>query len=440
LTLGGEAMYVPKLYYGWILTTILGAMFFMANGSLLTSAAISNPLMGLDLQMSATQISLGVTLVIFSYGLGAPIVGFMIAHIGIRKTQMIGGALMACAAAGLSFVVVGPITYLICFTILGTSTIMVGQISVETAIGIWFVRYRGIAMTVAMTIGGLGAFGSPLIANALINVNGGNWRAAWYFFIAAGIVAIILAAFVVRESPEEIGLNPDGATESELRQGVEILPGKIASRVYKNLVGQEFFQVLRTSRFWLIAAVGAAGFLFYSLSTGVSTAHFANLGIDRMTIVTGVSSMGLSMLIGKLVCGAASDRIEPIRILAFCDALIAVAIVTGVLWQTYIAVYIFYGLAGFAYGGVIPCLPTSIANHFGRKALSKNIGVVMLICGLTSAAVPFAGGIIFDRSGSYLPVFLAVAAVAAACAIGGFLIRVSCSSEDFEEKRHYGEC
>jgi MFS family permease len=414
----------PKLFFGWFLAVVLGFMFFMANGSLLTSAAISNPLMGESLHMSASELGLGVTLVILAYGLGAPIIGFIISRIGARWTQVIGGCLMILGASGLAFIVKSPLLYYVYFTVLGVSTIMVGQLSVETTVSAWFVRYRGIAMSLTMAIGGLGAFVSPLIANALITGAGFDWRAAWYFFIGTGALAIVLALFVVRNRPQDIDLQPDGISEEDWRRARKSSTRTTRPVVYKYLEKDECVSALRTPRFWLIACIGTAGFLFYSLSTGVSTLHFASIGIDRMAIVGGVSSMGLSMLVGKLVCGVISDRIEPVRILAFCDAIIAIAVLTSVLIPSFVSVYIFYSAAGFAYGGIVPCLPTAVANHFGAKAMPKNIGMVMCVGGLTSAAVPIAGGMLFDLIGSYAPVFIGVASIATLCAIMGFLLKI----------------
>ena len=435
-----------QLFYGWPLAIILGFMFFMANGSLLTSASISNPLMAEDLAMTATELGFSFSLVIFLYGIGAPICGFIISRIGARFTQMLGGALFIAASLTLFFFVKDSLLFYIAFSVMGLASMMVGQMSVETTMGAWFHRRRGVAMALAMSIGGLGAFISPLVANALIGW-GGTWRSAWLFFCAAGVLAVLLSLFFVKNKPSEIGEVPDGreavseatsdvpadvegktVAETSLKDNSQTTASgpvkeRVGTGVYKHRDGLGFSESLRSPAYWLICTTGFCGYLFYSLATGQSTAHFASIGIDRLAIVGGMSSFGLAALVGRLAWGSISDRFEPIRLMAICDLLIASAIVIGALAVNEAMLYAFYLIAGFAYGGIVPNLPTAIANRFGSKCLANNLGIVMMVCGLTSAVVPVLGGLLFDLTGSYAPIFIGTAAVVVVGAISGFCVQ-----------------
>jgi MFS family permease len=413
-----EKMKTGKLFYGWILAVIFGAMFFMANGSLANTASVANPLMAADLEMSATQVSTGFTVLILMYGFGAPIAGWLVDRLGVRLTQIIGGILLMVCAASMIFLVREPILYTVTFAVFGVAALMVGQIAVQSAIGFWFVKYRGMAMTIAMTIGGLGAFGAPLIANGLIT-SGGSWRSAWYFFLITGALAIILALVFVKNDPKDIGQLPDGGEVAQ-ETPVEVKP----SRVYKNLEEVTYAQTIKTPAYWLLIVTAAGAFFWYTLCTGLSIPHFMELGIDRLVAIGGLSSMGLAMLIGKFVWGAISDYVEPIRLLAVCEVLIFTGIVLAMFASNTFMVYAFYILSGFAYGGIVPNLPTSIANYFGKTAFAKNLGTVMLIMGITSSALPVVGGILFDLTHSYIPAFVITAAIVALSIICGFILRI----------------
>lgn len=430
-------MRTGKIYYGWFLAVVFGLMFFMANGSLGSLAAIANPLMAADLGMSATAVSTGFSVLILMYGIGAPICGWLVSRLGTRNCQIVSGAALCLCGVSMAVFVTEPILYTITCAIVAVAALGVGQIAVQSTIGNWFIKRRGIAMTVVMTVGGLGGFGAPLIANALINW-GGTWRSAWYFFIATGILAIIFALLFVKNKPQDIGLLPDGDVTSladvakdgtngsaPAKSSVAENSAKPAkpTRVYKCQEEISYGQAVKTPAFWLIVLAGFGGFLFYSLATGISTFTFTEAGITRDVIVGGVSAMGFAMLIGKFAWGAISDFIEPARLLSFCSILIIIAIIIGIIMPSNITVYAYYVLAGFAYGGIATNLATTVANYFGSRDNAKNLGTTMLICGITSSFVPIIGGVMFDTTGTYVPLFYGVAACLVISVVCGLILR-----------------
>jgi MFS family permease len=429
-----------KFFYGWVIAIVMGIMFLISDGSLDTVAATSNPLMQIDLQMSGAEVGAGFTVFLLSYGVGAPLAGWLINKFSLRITQMIGGIFLMLGGLTMVFLVVEPLLYTVAFAVMGAFSICVGQVSVQTAISVWFVKHRGRAMAVAMTIGGLGGFLSPLIANMLIQLAGGSWRGAWCFFIAVGILAVLLAVFLVRNNPKDIGLEPDGEVAkadsnkshclaggvNEMRDGFEQTQydqaGRSSQCVYKNEESISLRAALKMPSFWLMVMVGLGGFFGYTLAVGITSMHFTQINLDNMAIVGGLSSMGLASLIAKFVWGVIADRFEPVLLISVASLLSTIGIIAGATAGGSAFVCIYYVIAGFTYGCVATNLPTAVANFFGTAEYSKILGLLMFfICSLT-AIVPLTGGLFFDLGGSYLPVFYLTAAVVCTCSLCGFVL------------------
>ena len=209
-------------------------------------------------------------------------------HLVKQGTPTMGGVIMLVAALAMIFLVKSAILYFIIFgVILSVSTIMVGQISVQSTIGQWFVAKRGVAMAVTMGIGGLASFIAPLVVNSIIGASGGAWQSGWYLIAVFAVISIPLALFVVKNKPADVNQVPDGSAPDASAEGA-----KKPLKVYKNTGTVEYRQAIRSPFFWLIAVGGAGGFCAFSLATSQGVIHFSALGFDTGTIV-GAGSRGM---------------------------------------------------------------------------------------------------------------------------------------------------
>ncbi|MDR2106293.1 MAG: MFS transporter [Coriobacteriales bacterium] len=418
-------MQANKLFYGWILAVILGVCYFIANGSFLTAAAISGSFMQNDIGLTGAELGMGTTVAIWIYGLGSPVIGFLIAKIGARYMQVVGGVLMIICSASLIFFVNDYLSYIVTFGIMAFAVMSVGEISVDTLVPSWFHRLRGRAMTLTMVIGGFGAFGSPLIANALMGADAGHWRNVWWFFLGAGVLAIILAFTVVRNRPEDMGLLPDGDnsnTAAEIEAETQVATGK-PSRVFKTSVPATFKQIMTSPAFWLLSFCALGGYFYYVAAVSFIPVYFQTSDLDQTMVAAAVSSMGLAMMAGKFFWGVISDRVEPARLLALCNLFIVVGLIVGAFASNAIMPYLSFVLAGFGYGGMMPLVPTVLANFFGRDVLSRAVGIGQLVFGVLSGFIATIGFALGDATGSLVNAFYLTAVIVAVCGLFGLFAR-----------------
>jgi MFS family permease len=129
--------------------------------------------------------------------------------------------------------------------------------------------------------------------------------------------------------------------------------------------------------------------------------HATDQGIGSMAAATALGVSGLASIIGRLGGGLVADRIGVKPTL-----LVGLALQAGmiVLYLFVRDVAPFYGLAilfGVAYGGVMPLYALVTREYFGEKVMGAAYGGVFLISTLGMGIGSFAGGVLYDRLGSY---------------------------------------
>lgn len=410
-----------KLFYGWPLVVVLGIMYFLSSGFIMATAQMVNPVMMADIGLSATMLGLGFTVFVLCSGIPAPIVGQCIAKLGSRLTIALGGLIMTLGSLAMIFLCNSAVTYIIFFGVfMGFGSIMAGQISVQSTVGMWFNKRRGAAMSIAMGIGGLASFAAPLIVTPMM-ASSGSWRSGWYLLAAFGVIIVVLSLLFVRTRPTDMGLEPDGGdtTPESSSKTKEPKP----SKVFKNSAKITFRQAIKTPTFWLIAIAGCGGFCGYALTTSQGVLNFTTLGFDSMFIAGAASVMGIMSLITKMCTGFIADRIDPIKIIAFATLLQIIGILIGAFASSGWMVYAFYILIGLGFGTIATNLPTVVANYFGAHEFSKNLGTTMMIGGFISSGISTAVGAVFDATGGCTTGFIGVAVILLVCLVCALLVR-----------------
>ncbi len=413
-----------RVFYGWPLSVVLGILYFCSSGSVLSSAQLINPMMLNDasMMMNATMLGTGFSAFVLVQGLGAPVAGWCGSKLGAKATMVIGGAIILVGALAMALFVSDAIGYIVCFGILlSLGTLMAGQISVQSTVGTWFVKNRGKAMTVTMTIGRLAGFVTPVIVGAVLA--SGSYQNGWFLLSGMGALIIVLALVFVKNKPSDIGQLPDGgegAANDTPDRKAEAKPAK----VYKNTEEVSYSRAIRSPYFWLIALAGAGGFFGYSLTSSQGVIHFTSLGFDQSVIVGAVALLGLAMMAGNILIGLLSDRIAPIPLTSGALALTTVAIFVAAFVPSIAGMYFYYLAIGFGFGSIATNLPTTVANYFGAFEFPKKLGTTMFVTGTITSFVGAMGGAIFDATGSCVMAYVIIGVIVCLCALCSFLVKI----------------
>ena len=264
----------------------------------------------------------------------------------------------------------------------------------------WFVRRRGLAMSVAFSGVGVGSiillpWLQTLIASA-------GWRAACW---ALGILVLVLLVplnLLLRRRPEELGLQPDGDRWS---------PDAATGRRPANIVDPAWVAVdwtlgraMRTTRFWWIAVSYWCGlFAWYAVQVH-QTRYLVEVGFSPTDAAWALGLVSLVGIPGQIALGHLSDRIGrewvwTIGSLGFALCYAALLLLghapTPPLLYLMVAAQ---GMLGYGLTSVIGAIPAEVfdGRHYGTLMLASIAG---------GAAGPWMTGALHDVTGSYAPAF-----------------------------------
>jgi MFS family permease len=388
-----------RIFYGWwivavgVLTQIAGVFSLSSTLSIFLKPVTE------DLGISRGAFSLVRTGEILVGALIAPFVGPIIDRRGARKL-IVGGAVIASVGYFLLSRVQEFWQFFLvrCTLVVAGDTIM-GSLVVMVIISRWFVRKRGRAIAVANLGTGIAKVGMPLVAAALFVSVG--WRQSWALFAISTLLLVVGPALaLIRNSPEEMGLSPDG---EPVRARAEDSPANMAAA--RAADGDDIAwtrgEALRTRAFWLlgftfgIANIGIAGLNLHIFS------FVTDLGHPAITAATIMSTVALTQLGSTMFWGLLAERID-IRKAAMAQFLtqavgLAVALSSASLGLIYAGFFIY----GIGLGGSFVLREVVWANFFGRVSLGTVRGMGVFLTNIFAACgAPFFG-FLFDATGGY---------------------------------------
>lgn len=395
-------------FYGWKLLGVFWLIVFTNFAFPLYGTSVINTYMAADLHMNRAALGAAYGFFEWMVGLPAPLVAISINKRGIRFTTL-AGCLMVLAGALLMAFAVRTLwqVYLVLGVLVGLGALSGGVLAAQASMGRWFVKHKAGAITLVHTGSSLGGFVAEPALNHLIAKFGGNWRAGWVLIAGLSFLASLLAIFLIKESPADLGQVPDG----EPAAATPSISGEARAAshgVYKTADDWTLGEVFRTPAIWLflISMLGfSAGYPLF-LAHGV--AHLRDLGYTPAAAAFSVSVMLLSSLGGALFFAAVADVIEPRFVWAWASVLFGLGMILALHASGAAGLYLYAISLGVGFGISFSSVMALPANYYGAHAYASIVAVTIVVGTTAGAAGPIAAGYIFDRFGSYQPAFYAV--------------------------------
>jgi MFS family permease len=274
-----------------------------------------------------------------------------------------------------------------------------------TLISKWFIKWRGLAISLALSGNCLGQFALvPLFTFFALKY---GWRGSYLFIgFIMFVVNITLALLVIKGNPDDLGNEPFGPSGGEKREkGGPVSSGGDA----RNLNLRE---AMRTYSFWLFLIAmfvcGSGDFLVTTHLIPYVTDH----GISPTTAGNMLAWYGLMALGGILMAGPASDLIGNKIPLALTFLMRFLSFLLILNYQTTVSFYIFSLTFGFTYLITGTLIPTTLGKLYGFSHIGILSGFVTTVHHLGGGFWAYMGGFIFDRTGSYRLAFILSAVMA----------------------------
>ena len=262
----------------------------------------------------------------------------------------------------------------------------------------WFVRRRGLALSIAFS--GVGVGSIAILPWFAWLIGSAGWRTAC---VAFGILLIVLLGpvnLLLRGWPEDMGLRPDG-----------LISNDVSSDQVENVVDRAWAAVnwtlgraLRTRRFWWLA-VGYFGGLFSWYAVQVhQTKYLIEVGFGPGEAAWALGLVSLVAVPGQVVLGHLSDRIgrEWVWMIGNLGFVICYLCLVGLRSAPTLLLLnlmvVAQGTFGYSLTSVMGPIPAEIFEgpHFGSI-----FGTLMVAAILGGAAGPWIAGIVYDATGTY---------------------------------------
>lgn len=378
---------------GWqvLLTAIVGSALGMASLPIFTLPLFIGPLHD-DFGWPRSEVAMALTVLTAMIFLCGPMAGRLADRIGVRIVIFASIVLFALGMLAISQVNGSVWWFYAGYLVIGIGGAGTTYVSYSRALNTWFNSSRGLALGLMMTGPGLIAALAPLVLPEFIAAHG--WRSAWMLMSAATLVPLPFAILFIREKKN-----------GELGRGAPT-------------AGFPLKSVLRMRQFWLLLI---ATFMM-TFSVSGTYMHFmgilGELGVPKADAAGFVSVIGVSMLVGRLICGTLLDLLfAPI-----VGVTLILSSACGLLWAALGGNPLFAAIGiGLITGTEADFIAYAATRYFGLRAYAEIFGWLFGVLALGAACSPLWLGRLHDFSGGYQTGLLISAGLLAfsACCVAG---------------------
>lgn len=369
--------------YRWIIVAAGGLLGCVAMGAMFSLPVFLLP-MSRDTGWSVTGISVAMTIAFLAMGVASLGWGGLSDRYGTRPVVLGGSVVLAASLALASRAsTLGEFQCLFGLLVGGaTAAIFAPMMACVTG---WFDTQRSLAVSLVSAGMGMAPMTMAPLAGWLVEAHG--WRSA--MLSIAGIVAALMipAALLVRRPPAledrpAAGAEGHGPPDMSVGQAVHSRP----------------FILLMTANFFCCAT--HSGPIFHTVSYAMTC------GISTIAAVSIYSVEGLAGMFGRLGFGLAGDRFGAHRVLVAGLLAQALAVLAYVSVSRLGGFYTVAAVTGFIYAGTMPLYAVLIRENFPLSMMGTLIGASAMAGSLGMSTGPLLGGWIYDRLGSYAPMYV----------------------------------
>jgi len=371
-----------KIFYGWIIVFAAIALVFL-DGLLLYSFGVLLPSIQAKFEMTKASVNsiFAIRCIVFAFSM--IVFGKLIDKNRPEKVIFFGGlitvlglVLTAYSNTKLSlFINYGVLTGI------GDGAFYVPAVAVVQR---WFNKRRDFAV-------GLVTAGVP-ISGLIINP-----LSAWILSVStleitllslAGITFLcLLPAFLMKEDPKEMGLEPYGG------------PFPVSDNAESNNWLTK--EATKTGAFIILYTLLFLGMLSFLIVVTLQFDYAINNNLNLLASSIAPASIAAGSFCGRLVTGYLADFLNRNKILfsVFLGQALSVFILLN---GNSLMHYSLFGFCfGFSYGGWIPIFPSLLKDFFGKKHVGQIFGVFGTGFSISAIIGPPLAGFLVDKFNTY---------------------------------------
>ena len=406
-TMGMKDKTTKKLFYGWIIVAAVWLIYFFTNDPPCYGTNVISARLVLEHGWSEGVAGLSLSFHYLAIGLAAVPAGFLIQKIGARKT-IFGGAVIGILSYLYLRTVEDERVYEAMFFLLGISVSTCASVACPSLINEWFEKNKSLPMAILMTAGGIGGFLFPILSERLTAV---SISLPWLVYAAMSVGTALLAIFVVRERPADVGEVKDGREWTRRHDSQSQTALTSSEKMPWDL---SLSQACRTFPFYSLGLMVFAARGIFSGYVSYCLLYSVENGVPLETATAILSFYSAVSLAGRMLA-AMIDRLPiPVHVLAAADyGLLALGPVC-LIFARNIPMFVFAAFCiGFGFGLQNTLFPLLVPRHFGNRHFSVIYGVYHMVGSFGATLAPMMVLAFRNLTGSYRPGFAVMAAFGA---------------------------
>ena len=390
-------------FYGWLIVAVVFVTMGVGVNARTAFSLLFPPI------LDEFGWERGVTAGAFSFGflvsaVLSPSLGRLMDRRGPRLVVEIGVVLVASGLLLATLVREPWHLYATLGVLVGGGSVCLGYTGQALFLPNWFVRRRGLAMSLAFSGVGVGSIILLPWLQTLIGRHG--WRTACWAMGTLALVLLVPLNLLLRRRPQDLGLEPDGDRVSSGTGGAS-RPSNVVDPIWV-AVDWTLGRAVRTARVWWIALGYFTGLYSWYAVQVHQTRYLIEIGFSPTDAAWALGFVSLAGIPGQIALGHLSDRIGREWVwmvggvgFALCYLsllLLAGAPTAGLLYFMVVS----QGMLGYGLTSVVGAIPAEIfqGRHYGSI-----FGTLLLASIAGGAAGPWVTGALFDATGSYTLAF-----------------------------------
>jgi len=389
----------PKIFYGYIVVAAAFLILIAMIGAVMTFGVFINPISN-EFDWGYAIITGAQSVSILISGFLGILSGRLSDKLGPKKVVLISNLFF-----GAGLVLMSQVNTIWQLYLFYGGILAIGMSSaiapLQSTVVRWFVKKRGLIVSIFLMGLTAGSMIMPPIANQLILVWG--WRTAFSILGTTLFSIVLIAAMFLKNNPAEIGELPYGMDES----------GDTGS-ITEQTSGIPFREAFGTVQFWLLCAFFfLIAFAMMTIMTHI-VPHAINLGISSTVAAVIMATIGGVSTAAMIPNGFMADKISVHK----AAIILTIILVISMIWLSVfgngtLQLFLFAIVFGIAFSSLDILLTLLSSSLFGLIALGTIIGFVNAILQVGGAIGPLLAGIIFDSNGSYQLAFVLCAVMSA---------------------------
>jgi MFS family permease len=347
------------------------------------SVVVALPAIQAEFGVTRAAASFPYTLTMLGFGVGGIMMGRLSDRYGIRL-PMVG----ATCALAIGYVAASLSSSVLMYAIV--QGVLIGMLGSSASFGPlladishWFVRRRGLAVSIVASGNYLAGAVWPPIVQYLIETVG--WRSAHVYIGAICLLTMLPLTYAMRRAPPHVG---------------ETSSTPAASRAPRSLGISPF--ALQT----LLMIAGVACCVAMSMPQVHIVAYCADLGYGPAVGAQMLSIMLASGIVSRLASGWIADHIGGLRTLLLGSVLQGVALLLYIPFDGMTSLFVVSALFGLFQGGIVPSYAIIVREYFAPNQAGARVGLVVMATLFGMALGGWMSGAVFDLTGSYRAAFI----------------------------------